>query len=100
MSPIQIASPYEPVEVDLWGEVYRTVRITRSVEKTLDKIRAETEKAETTDQAVKGFAKLIATYLGDDKVVQVIDAKWKADEITVTELTDFVAAVVEADRPT
>jgi hypothetical protein len=30
----------------------------------------------------------------------VIDAKWKADEITANELTDFVAAVVEADRPT
>jgi hypothetical protein len=97
---IAIASPYAPVEVDLWGVSHKTVRITRSVEKKLDKIREEIDKAETTDEAVKGFAKLIATYLGDDKVVQVIDAKWKADEIAANELTEFVAAVVEADRPT
>jgi ferritin-like metal-binding protein YciE len=97
---IAIASPYEPVEVDLWGVSHKTVRITRSIEKKLDKIREEIDKAETTDAAVKGFAKLIATYLGDDKVVQVIDAKWKDDEIAANELTEFVAAVVEADRPT
>jgi hypothetical protein len=49
---------------------------------------------------VKGYAKVIAIYLGDAKIAQEIDAKWKADEVTARELVDFVDAIAEADFPT
>src|SRR5947209_7204406 len=100
MSPISIAQPYEPVEVDLWGELHKTRLITRTIERKIDKAREEVGKAETTDAAVKAYAKIIALYLGDEKIAQTLDAKWKADELTINQLVAFVDAVVEADRPT
>jgi hypothetical protein len=97
---IAIASPYEPVEVDLWGESHKTQRVTRSLERKLDAAREEISKAESTDAAVKGYAKVIAIYLGDAKIAQKIEAKWKADEVTARELVAFVDAIAEADFPT
>jgi hypothetical protein len=97
---IAIASPYEPVEVDLWGVSHKTQRVTRSLERKLDEAREEIKKADSTDAAVKGYAKVVSIYLGDAKIARTIETKWKADEVTVHELVAFVDAIAEADFPT
>lgn len=97
--PISIAQAYEPVEVDLWGELHKTRPITRSVEKRIDAAKEQVAKAETTDQGVKALAKLISLHLGDDSIVSKIEQKWKADELTVNQLVAFADQVAEADRP-
>lgn len=98
--PISIAQAYEPVEVDLWGELHKTHPITRSLEKKIDVVKEEIERAETTDAAVKGFAKLIALHLGSPAVTAAIEKKWKADELTVAELVTFAETLADAERPT
>lgn len=97
--PISIAQAYEPVEVDLWGELHKTRPITRSIEKKIDAVKEQIDKAETTDQAVKGLAKLISLQIGDDGIAQTIEAKWKADELTVNQLIAFADSIAAADRP-
>lgn len=101
MSPISIAPAYEPIEVDLWGTIYKTRPITRSVAQALLKAEEKLEVAEGTDAQVKALAEIISLRLENAKAAAaLIDKRWKADELVLTQLFAFAEALAETDRPT
>lgn len=98
--PISIAQAYEPVEVDLWGELHKTRPVTRTVEKAIVKANEKLNVAETTDAQVKCLAEIIGLRLENSAAAAaVIDKKWKADELAVEQLVAFAERLTEADRP-
>lgn len=98
--PIQIAQAYEPVEVDLWGELHKTRPVTRSVEKAIAKATEKLDAAGTTDLQVKCLAEIISLRLERSAAAAAaIDKKWKADELAVPQLVAFAERLAEADRP-
>src|SRR5438132_8106 len=101
MSKVSIATAYEPVEVDLWGSTFTTVDATRSVAKKAGALQDKLAAAEDDDVAVKLLSQLLDLKLaGEEKPSTLIDAKWKADELSVRQLLVFLESLGEAENPT
>jgi len=106
--PLSIAADHESVEVDLWGALYYTQRITRSRAKEITRLEQaaqEIDGNDTLDEQVKLLAELLDQILepaeGKRKKASAhILAKWEQDALTYEELTDFIDRVAEAGRPT
>lgn len=100
---ISIAPGYEPAEVDLWGQAYETVPATRSVCRKAAALEREAEQTDggDDDSVVKLYADLVDLRLvpkgHKTKPSTVITAKWKAEELTVAQLTRFLAKLGETN---
>lgn len=108
--PVSITTDHESVEVDLWGALFYTQRVTRSRQKEITRIEKAAEEidmsaADAVDQMVRARAELLDQILkpaeGKRKQASAhIIAKWEADELTFAELDGFVDRLAEAVRPT
>jgi hypothetical protein len=97
------AGTFEGVEVDLWGSLYKTVRITRSVQNKVDNSLKKMDEDMTADQAVKVLADVIDARLepqnGAGPPSKLIMEKWKADELSLDQLQQFQSDLDEAEAP-
>jgi hypothetical protein len=110
--PIRIAGAHESVEVDLWGALFYTQRITRTRQKALNALQQEIEQhaaqedsADIEDARVDLYSKILDVILepaeGKRKKASAhIAEKWQADDLTIPELESFIEALGEASRPT
>jgi hypothetical protein len=94
-------------DVDLWGKAFETVPATRSVERKIQELEAKLRELtdDQTDEMVALTAEMLDARLkpagqGRKKASEIIIEKWNGDELTVSQLLDFVGVVSEADRPT
>jgi hypothetical protein len=97
------AGTFEGVEVDLWGSLYKTVRITRSVQNKVDKALKKLDDTQDADAAVKVLADVIDARLepqnGAGPPSKLIVEKWKTDELSLDQLQQFQADLDEAEAP-
>lgn len=94
------------VEVELFGEIYHVIPVTKSVQA---KAQAHEDKL---DEAVQSMDDLVRYYGGgldlrlsttrpaQPKASKVVTDAWKADKITMPELQHVLDSIVESDRPT
>lgn len=106
--------PDDAVEVDLWGSLFVTVPITRSVQakmevleqQVLDFQRADDETVEQeNDRFVALQADLIdcavkAAAGGRKKASTLVLERWNKDELTLDQLVTFRQRLAAAVRPT
>lgn len=101
---ISIGGDYQPVQVDLWGAAYETVAATRSVTEKVDPLIDALNAAETPDDIVKAIGALLDVKLkaveGARKASTLVKEKWKADQLSIDQLTKLLEDIQEADRPT
>lgn len=106
MAPISItAEPFVPVEVDLWGTVYRTVPVTRSVQKKLDALSGDIEAAgDDGDKVIEAIGQLLDALFEKTTAAKrasvLVSKKWKADELQFDRLLAFLSELRQAERPT
>lgn len=104
MAGVVLGTPYLPVEVDLWGQAFKTVPATRSVGKKVEGFQEQVEAATDSDQVVAAVGNILDVRIkpveGTRKASTVIKEKWKADELTLDQLLAFLGDLEEADRPT
>jgi hypothetical protein len=103
----------EPVEVYIFEHKYHLRRITRSVQKNLEKVdkalaaAAKGEDGDDSDKIVAIMGDGLAALLQSNGTnapnpKKVIVDSWKADELDLTQLSDLYDGLQEAatDRPT
>jgi hypothetical protein len=110
MSRVSIAAAPEAVEVDLWGALFYTQRVTRTRQKALAELEAkarELDESENTDTdtLVELYGQILDQLLEPEtgkrkKASAHITERWKADDLTIPELEDFIERLGEANRPT
>lgn len=116
MPAISIARAYSPVEIDLWGAKFETVDVARSGMKKTQKLEEEIEALETSEDTTDEIldtlvakigalldVKLVAADGGKTKPSTLVAKKWKADELTLSQVAGFTDAMRraegEANRP-
>jgi hypothetical protein len=108
MTSIAISRAYNPVEIDLWGTKFETVDLARSASKKAMEIAAEVNQArrelETTDwdklvaKVGEGLdLRLTRTGNGKTKPSTLLKAKWKADEISLSRIFEFLGEITFAE---
>lgn len=85
---------HEPVEVDLWGRVFHTRPITRSVKKRVTEIQGQLIEATDADIEAGLYADMIEAFTvptnGQKKTAgQLIRERWEQDKLSDEELADF-----------
>jgi hypothetical protein len=111
--PVTINTDHESVEVDLWGALFYTQRITRSRQKEITRIEREVDALQSAEQAADDGDDQIVSLLGQmlDAMLEPAEGKrkkasahiverWEADALTIAELTGFMERLGEAVRPT
>ena len=105
--PVSITTAHESVEVDLWGAVFHTQRVTRSLEKEIARLEKAAEAVDPgdIDAEVRLLVEMLDVLLVPEdgkrkKASAHIIEKWEADEITRAELLGFIDRLVQAGRPT
>lgn len=95
------------VEVDLWGKTFNTVPATRSVEKKIAELEGQLSQLndDQSDEIVALTAQVIDLRLkpagqARKRAGELVVEKWNSDELTLSQLLDFVNALGDADRPT
>lgn len=105
--PTILVGPYQSATVDLFGAIYTTRRVTRSVEKQSDDLSKQIDTAEdkgARDKAValvgKVFDLLLEPGEGSPLASLKVVAAWEGDEVDYQELAGAWVALLEASRPT
>lgn len=107
MGRISIADSLETFEVDLWGRIFESVPVTRSVQMRateLERGEGEALESEEPDEIVAYLGKILDLRLKPAKgarkaASEVIAEKWQADELSIPTLLAFVQRLGEADDP-
>lgn len=105
------AAEVDAVEVDLWGTEFATVAITRTRARAIRDLQTEyadldEDRDDVNDEIVRLFSLMLDQMLAPapgkrKKPSEVIEAKWKADELTLSRLISFVEELADAvQRPT
>lgn len=118
MATVSIQQAYEPVEVDLWGTVFKTIPATRSITQKLDEALAKIDAAGTSDSVIEAGAELLDIRLSPVKEEQpavdgkpakrpkvvkasdVLKKKWREDAVTIPQFFKLLDDLDAADRPT
>lgn len=95
------AAPEADVGVELWGHLYTTRPITRSVQQLADDVQGKIEAANDTDTLMGLLADLIGVLLlpDDDTVppaADLIREKWTDDAVSVSQLRKLAEDIREA----
>lgn len=97
-------STEEVVEVDVFGALFTLKPVTRSVQKVLEKVEEELQGATTGDQMADAFAEGLGALLAPANgnragAKKLISDKWKADELSLDQITRFFTDLQEASAP-
>lgn len=103
MTRLRIDTGYDPVEVDLWGALYETVDISRSLQKKAEKLEAQADATPSPDEQIALVAELMDIKLKpvghEEQPSKLIKAKWEKDNLTSRQLLRFVRSLGEAENP-
>lgn len=108
MNSIAISRAYKPVEIDLWGSKFETVDLPRSASKRAVEVSEEVTAMREDlghadwDELVAKIGegldiRLQAVAGGKKKASSLLKAKWKADEISLNRIFEFLAEVATAE---
>lgn len=109
MARISLAESVSPIEVDLFGRLYNTVPVTRSVQRAaveLEKSRGEVlnEEDADADKVVEYLSLVLDLRLkpaagGRKPASQVIQEAWQEDKLEVSAIVDLVTELSGAAVP-
>lgn len=92
---------WHPEEIGVFGKVYTTRRVSRSVNKQINEINEKIRAAAGDDEAFEALAELMDLLLEPEKgkrkkAGDVLREKWEADELFLDQINAFSESVVEA----
>jgi len=105
---VSIARAYKPVEIDLWGSKFLTVDLPRSKSEKAKEITREVNVmrenlgTEDWDEVVAKISEGLDLRLDKGPVVKkkpstLLKAKWKADEISLNRIFEFLSEISMAE---
>lgn len=113
MDRIAIDKAYDPVEVDLWGEVFYTQDVTADTEEKLGELWQELAEVERTEadgwrvKRVECLGRMLDLRLGREgkgkKPSTLVKERYQANKLSFARLMEFLADLGNAegqDRPT
>jgi hypothetical protein len=91
---------HEPVEVDLWGRVFHTKPVTRTVKKRIVELQTKLLATTDADEEARIYADMVEAITvpanGSRKLAgAVIMERWDADKLSDEELADFAERLQE-----
>lgn len=100
---VSVEKAFRSIEVDLWGEVYETVDLTRSQEQQSDEAWAEIQAAEDSEKAVGAWGRLfdlLLSPIGESKKKPstLLKQRYKADEFGSKRLTGLLGDIAAAEQ--
>lgn len=92
---------HEPVEIDMWGRVFHTRPVTRSVKKRLAELQGALLETTDPDEEAGLYADMVEAFTvptgGQKKTAgQLIREAWDADRLSDEELADFATRLQDA----
>jgi hypothetical protein len=108
MARMKLGDLPEAHQVEMWGTFYNVRPLTRSVQKKVIEFAKNTEhlaESDDNDEVAEAIIAYIDLRLENtngstSKPGTVVRKKWKAEEVTIAQLEEFVGSLDETDDPT